>query len=133
MKHTTLMFNRKTRVRSAAVVLVILQSVASYCYAQADDTDEYIEEIKVYGYPTVAPGAEISQQIRAEIEATVADLNADTKARLGEHIRLSTRELLAAAAPTGEAATNSMQASVKTPLSNDPQTAEDPNALMSAN
>ncbi len=124
MKHTTLMFNRKTRVRSAAVVLVILQSVASYGYAQADDTDEYIEEITVYGYPTVAPGAEISQQIRAEIKATVADLNADTKARLGEHIRLSTREQLAAAAPTNDAATKPLQATVRNRLADDPQVQE---------
>ena len=124
MKHTTLMFNRKTRVQSAAVVLVILQSVESYGYAQADDTDEYIEEIKVYGYPTVAPGAEISQQIRAEIEATVADLNADTKARLGERIRLSTREQLAAAAPTIDAATKPLQATVRNRLADDSQVEE---------
>ena len=88
------MFNRGIRaVRRAAVVLVALQSVASYGYAQAHDTDEYLEEIVAYGYPTVARGAEISQHIRAEIEATIADLNADAKARLDERIRLSTRSL----------------------------------------
>ncbi len=104
------MFNRKTRVRSAAVVLVALQSVASYGYAQAHDRDEYVEELVVYGDPAMVRGAEISQQIRAEVEATVADLSADANARLDEHIRLSTRALLAAAAPTDDAATKRIQA-----------------------
>ncbi len=76
------MFNRKTWVRSAAVVLVALQSVASYGYAQAHDIDEYVEVLVVYGDPTMVRGA--------DIEATITDLNADAKARLDERIRLST-------------------------------------------
>ncbi len=76
------MFDRKTRVRSAAVVLVALQSVAAYGYAQAHDIDKYVEVLVVYGDPTMVHGA--------EIEATITDLNADTKARLGDRIRLST-------------------------------------------
>ncbi len=84
------MFKRKTRVRSAAVVLVALQSVAAYGYAQAHDTDEYVEVLVVYGDPIMVGSAEISQQIRADVEAAVADLNADADARLDERIRLST-------------------------------------------
>ena len=107
------MFNRKTRVRSAAVVLVALQSVASYGYAQAHDIDESVEELVVYGDPTMVRGAEISQQTRADVEATVADLNADASARLAERIRLLTREALAAAAPTDDAETKPLQATVR--------------------
>ncbi len=107
------MFDRKTRVRSAAVVLVALQSVAAYGYAQAHDIDEYVEELVVYGDPTMVRGAEISQQTRAEVEATIADLSADADARLHERIRLSTREALAAAAPTDDAATKPLQATVR--------------------
>ncbi len=107
------MFNRKTRVRSAAVVLVALQSVAAYGYAQAHDIDEYVEELVVYGDPTMVRGTEISQQTRAEVEATIADLNADADARLDERIRLSIREALAAAAPTDDAGTKSLQAIVR--------------------
>ncbi|TDJ68347.1 MAG: hypothetical protein E2O38_15910 [Proteobacteria bacterium] len=76
------MLNRKTRVRSAAVVLAALQSVAAYGYAQAHDIDKYVEVLVVYGDPTVVRGA--------DIEATITDLNADTKAPLGDRIRLST-------------------------------------------
>ncbi len=107
------MFNRKTRVRSAAVVLVALQSVVSYGYAQAHDRDEYVEVLVVYGDPAMVRGADISQQIRAEVEATVADLSADANARLDERIRLSTRALLAAAAPTDDAETKPLQATVR--------------------
>ena len=68
----------------------------------------------VYGDPTMVRGAEISQQTRADVEATVADLNADASARLDERIRLSTREALAAAAPTANAGTKPLQATVRT-------------------
>ncbi len=88
------MFNRKTRVRSAAVVLVALQSVAAYGYAQAHDIDKYVEVLEVYGVSTMARRAEISQQIHAEIEATITDLNAERIARLDERIRLSTQAAL---------------------------------------
>ena len=107
------MFNRKTRVRSAAVVLVALQSVAAYGYAQAHDIDKYVEELVVYGDPTMVRGAEISQQLRADVEVTVADLNAGTNARLDERIRRSTREALAAAAPTDDAETKPLKATVR--------------------
>ncbi len=118
------MFNRKTRVRGAAVVLVALQSVASYGYAQAHDTDEYVEVLVVYGDPTLVRRAEISQQIRAEVEATVADLNADANARLDERIRLLTREALAAAAPIGDAETKPLQATVRSRQTNYPRAEE---------
>ncbi len=71
------MFNSGIRaVRKAAVVLVALQSVASYGYAQAHDVDEYLEVVEAHADPTMARSVEISQHIRAEIEATIADLNA---------------------------------------------------------
>ena len=120
------MFNRKTRVRSAAVVLVALQSVASYGYAQAHDIDEFVEELVVYGDPTMVRGPEISQQTRADVEATVADLNADASARLDERIRLSTREALAAAAPTASAGTKPLQATVRTRQTEYRRSEEDP-------
>ena len=76
------MFNRKTRVRSAAVVLVALQSVAAYGYAQAHDIDKYVEVVEVHADLAVAHGA--------DIETTTTDLSADAKARLSERIRSST-------------------------------------------
>ncbi len=121
------MFNRKTRVRSAAVVLVALQSVAFYGYAQAHDTDEHVEVLEVYGDPTMVRGADISQQIRAEVEATVADLNADANARLDERIRLSTRALLAAAAPIDDAETKPLQAIIRSRQTDYPRAEEGPN------
>ncbi len=96
------MFNRKTRVRNAAIVLVALQSVASYGYAQTHDRDEYVEVLELHADPTVARGA--------DIEATITDLNVERMARLHGRIRLSTRELIAAAAPTDDAATKPIQA-----------------------
>ncbi len=121
------MFNRNTLVRSAAVLLVALQSVAPYAYAQAHDVDEYIE---VYANPTVAPGADLSRQIRAGIEATIADLNADTKAQLDEHIRLSTRELLVAAAPADDDAAEKPTQSVRNRLTNDLRAGEGPDSAI---
>ncbi len=121
------MFNRKTRVWSAAVVLVALQSVASYGYAQAHDTDEHVEVLVVYGDPTMVRGADMSHQIRAEIEATVADLNADANARLDERIRLSTRALLAAAAPIDDAETKPLQATIRSRQTDYPRAEEGPN------
>ncbi len=41
------MFDRNTRVRSAAFVLVALQSVASYGYAQAHDIDELVASLNI--------------------------------------------------------------------------------------
>ena len=121
------MFDRGIRaVRKAAVVLVALQSVAAYGYAQAHDIDEYVEELVVYGDPTMVRGAEISQQTRAEVEATIADLNADADARLHERIRLSTREALAAAAPTDDAETKSLQATVRNRQTDYPRAEEGP-------
>ncbi|GEM_PF-7069319 len=118
------MFNRKTWVRSAAVVLVALQSVASYGYAQAYDRDEYVEVLEVYGDPAMVRDTEISQQIRAEIEATVADLNADANARLAERIRLLTREALAATAPIDHAETMPLHATVSSRQTDDPRAEE---------
>ncbi len=76
------MLDSKSLIRSAAAVLVALQSVAAYGYAQAHDIDKYVEVLVVYGDPTMVRGA--------DIEATITDLNAYTKARLGDRIRLST-------------------------------------------
>ncbi len=120
------MFNRKTGVRSAAVVLVALQSVASYGYAQAHDRDEYVEVLVVYGDPAMVRGAEISQQIDAEVEATITDLNAERMARLDKRIRLSTRALLAAAAPTDDAETTPLQATVRSRQTDYPRAEEGP-------
>ena len=96
------MFNGKTRIRNAAIMLVVLQSVASYGYAQTHDRDEYVEVLELHADPTVARGA--------DIEATITGLNVERMARLHERIRLSTRALLAAAAPTDDAATKPIQA-----------------------
>ncbi len=120
------MFKRKARVRNAAAVLVALQSVASYGSAQAHDRDEYVEVLVVYGDPAMVRSAEISQQIRAEVEATVADLYADASARLDERIRLSTREALAAAAPTDDAETKPLQATVRSRQTDYPRAEEGP-------
>ena len=76
------MLDSKSLIRSAAAVLVALQSVASYGYAQAHDIDKYVEVLVVYGDPTMVRDA--------DIEATITELNADAKARLGERIRLTT-------------------------------------------
>ena len=120
------MFNRKTRIRNAAVVLVALQSVASYGYVQAHDRDEYVEVLEVYGDPTMVRRAEISQQIRADVEATVAGLNADANGRLNERIRRSIRVALAAAAPTDDAGTKPLQATVRSRQTNYPRAEEAP-------
>ncbi len=120
------MFNRKTRFRSAAVVLVALQSVAAYGYAQAHDIDESVEELVVYGDPTMVRGAEISQQTRADVEATVAGLNADAIGRLNERIRRSIRVALAAAAPTDDAGTKPLQATVESRQTDYPRAEEAP-------
>ena len=57
------------------------------------------------------PYFEVSEGARgADIEATITDLNAERMARLHGRIRLSTRELIAAAAPTDDAATKPIQA-----------------------
>ena len=124
------MFNRKIRARSAAAVLVALQSVAFFGHAQAHDVDEYVE---VFADPSMVRGAEISQEIRPEIEAIISDLNVERSARLGERICLSTRELLAAAAPVEDAVTKPMQASVRDQPSKYPRAGENLAALMSIN
>ncbi len=121
------MFDRKTRVRGAAVVLVALQSVASYGYAQAHDIDEYVEVLEVYGDPTMVRGADISHQIRADVEATVVGLNADANARLNERIRRSIRVALAAAAPTDNAGTKPLQAIVRSRQADYRRAEEGPN------
>ena len=100
------MFNRNTLVRGAAISLVALQSVASYGYTQAYDVDKFVE---VHTDTTVARAANITEQIHAQTEVALARLNADAKARLATHIRVSTRELLAAAAPSYTAATNPLR------------------------
>ncbi len=120
------MFNRKTRFRSAAIALVALQSVASTGYAQAHDIDEYVEVLEVYGDPTMVRGADISHQIRADVEATVVGLNADANARLNERIRRSIRVALAAAAPTDDAGTKPLQATVRTRRTEYRRAEEDP-------
>ncbi len=98
------MFNRNTLVLGAAISLVALQSVASYGYTQAYDVDKYVE---VHSDATVARAADIAEQIHAQTGLALARLNADAKARLATHIRVSTRELLATAAPS-DAATSEL-------------------------
>ncbi len=100
------MINRNTLVRGAAISSVALQSVASYGYTQAYDVDDYVE---VHADPTVARAADITEQIHAQTEAALLRLNADARARLATHIRVSTREVLAAAAPSDAAATKPLQ------------------------
>ncbi len=100
------MFNRNTLVQGAAILLVALQSVASYGYAQADDVDKYVE---VHTDATVARAADTAEQIHAQTEVALVRLNADARASLATHIRESTRELLAVAAPSNAATTNPLQ------------------------
>ncbi len=57
--------------------------------------------LELHADPTVARGA--------DIKATITDLNVERMARLHGRIRLSTRELIAAAAPTDDAATEPIQ------------------------
>ncbi len=107
-------------------MLVALKSVASYGYAQAHDIDEYVEVLEVYGDPTMVRGADISQQIRADVEATVAGLNADANGRLNERIRRSIRVALAAAAPTDDAGTKPLQPTVRSRQTDYPRAEEAP-------
>ena len=100
------MFNRNTLVQGAAILLVALQSVASYGYTQADDVDKYVEE---HTDQTVARATDITEQIHAQTEVALVRLNIDARARLATHIRVSTRELVAAAAPSDAAATKPLQ------------------------
>ncbi len=94
------MFDRKRLlIRSAAVLLVALQqSVASYGYAQADDANETLPEIRAV--LTVARQADISDQTHQQVETVFADLKADNMARLEEQVRRLAGETFAAAAPT---------------------------------
>ena len=91
------MLNRNTLVRSAAILLVALQSVASYGYTQANDVDKCVE---VHTDQTVARATDITEQIQAQTEVALVRLNTDARARLATHIRESTRELLTAATPS---------------------------------
>ncbi len=100
------MFNGNILVRSAAILLLALQSVASYGHAQAYDVDDYVE---VHADPTVARAADIAEQTHAQTDAALVRLNADATARLATHIRVSTRELRAAAAPSDTTATKPLQ------------------------
>ena len=100
------MFNRNILVRTAAILLLALQSVASYGHAQAYDVDDYVE---VHADPTVARAADIAEQTHAQTEAALVRLNAVARARLTTHIRVSTRELLTAAAPSEAAATKPLR------------------------
>ncbi len=83
-----------------------LQSVASYGYTQAYDIDKYVE---VRTDATVARAADIAEQIHAQTEVALVRLNTDAKLSLATHIRESTRELLAAAAPSDAAASKPLR------------------------
>lgn len=76
-------------------------SLAFYGYAQSDDANEYLPEIRAE--LTEVHRADILEQMHAQTEAAHVRLNADARARLATHIRVSTRELLAAAAPSDAA------------------------------
>ena len=97
---------RKTGIRNVAVVLAALKSVASYGYVQAHDIDEYVDVLEVHADSTVMRAA--------DIEATMTELNVERMRRLDERIRLSTRQLLANAAPTDDAATKPIRANRET-------------------
>ncbi len=95
-------------LRRAAVVLVAMQlSLAFNGYAQADDANEYLPEIRVE--LTEVHRADISEQFHAQTEAALVRLNADARPRLATHIRVSTRELRTAAAPSDTTATKPLQ------------------------
>ena len=102
------MFDRRELMVRRAVVLMAMQlSLAFYGNAQADDANEYLPEIRaelgeVYRL-------DIAEQIHAQTEAALIHLNADAGARLATHIRVSTQELLTAAAPSDTAATKAVR------------------------
>ena len=100
------MVNRNILVRTAAILLLALQSVASYGHAQAYDVDDYVE---VHADLTVARAADIAEQTHAQTEAALVRLNAVARARLATYIRVSTRELLTAATPSEAAATKPLR------------------------
>ena len=95
-------------VRRAAVIRVAMQlSLAFYGYAQADDGNEYLAEIRAELMEVHR--TDISEQFHPQTEAALDHLNADGRARLVTHIRESTRELLTAAAPSHAAATKPLR------------------------
>jgi hypothetical protein len=98
------MFDRKRlMVRSAAVVLVALQQgIASYGYAHEGAT-EYLPEIRAELLEAVRQ-PELSDQMHQQAETTIAALQADNNVKLERRVRQSTREALADAVPTDEAA-----------------------------
>ncbi len=103
------MFDRRGLVvRRAAVILVAMQlSLAFYGNAQANDANEYLPEIRAE--LTEVHRADISEQFHLQTEAALVRLNADARARLATHVRVSTRELLTAAAPSDSAATKPLR------------------------
>ncbi len=103
------MFDRRGLVvRRAAVVLVAMQlSLAFYGNAQADDANAYLAEIRAE--LTEVHRADISEQFDLQTEAALLHLNADARARLATHIRVSTRELLATAAPSDTTTTKPLR------------------------
>ncbi len=100
------MINRNTLVRGAAISLVAPQSVASYGYTQAYDVGKYDE---VNTDAMVSHAADITEQIHAQTKDALVRLNTDAKLSLATHIHESTRELLAAAAPSDAAATKPLR------------------------
>ena len=94
---------KRLMVWTAAAMLVALQhGIASDGYAHEGIT-EYLPEVRAQ---LVQP--ELMDQMEQQAETTVAALQADSKAKLEQHVRRSTREALAAAWPTEEAASQAV-------------------------
>ncbi len=94
------MFERKTvMIRTAVVLVALQQGVASYGYAHESAT-EYLPEIIVRAQ--ALPQPQLSEQMHQQAETTLAALQVNNNVNLEQHMRRSTREALAAAAPTEE-------------------------------
>lgn len=82
---------------NAILAMVVLQqSVAGYAGSTHVDVSE---RLAVPTPPTATSQAERRQQVREQAETTIAELNAEVETRLGQRVRESFREQLAAAAP----------------------------------
>ncbi len=96
------MFERnRVMIRTAVVLVALQQGVASYGYAH-ESAIEYLPEIIVRAQ--ALPQPQLSEQMHQQAETTIAALQVDANLNLEQHMQRSTREALAAAAPTEESA-----------------------------
>ena len=105
------MFERnRVMIRTAVVLVALQQGVASYGYAHESAT-EYLPEIIVRAQ--ALPQPQLSKQMHQQAETTIAALQVNNNVNLEQHMRRSTREALAAAAPTESAHEVALEAVVQ--------------------